>query len=167
MCTCLHKIIFSKESRNQLYWFLLIHTFNKNYPRCLEHIARGRVMMHTCMDYLFQSYDVYKADVFFPHSLFAYSWWGTHAPVGAGSALWRRAVSPHLWTQTSPSIQPRRSLTGGWTTWFSPQSTEMVMDSFLSVSTKFFPGAASVLAMKLWFSQGKTEPLSKPEAKLM
>lgn len=57
----------------------------------------------------------------------AHSWWETHAPVGAGSAQLRQPVSRHLWTQTSPSTQPRPSETGAWTMWFSLQLTEMVM----------------------------------------
>lgn len=61
-------------------------------------------------------------------SVFAFSWWGTHALVGAGSALWRQPVGPHLWTQKSPTTLPKPLLHGGWITWFSPQSTEMVMD---------------------------------------
>lgn len=66
------------------------------------------------------------------------SWWGTRVPVGAGSALLRRLVGLHLSTQTSLTTQPRPSLPGGWTTWFSPQSTETVMASSLSVSISFF-----------------------------
>ena len=118
-CICVRKLIFSKKSRTQsCFYAVLIHVFSMTTP---VSCVRERLMIRLRVS-----------------PLSVCSWWGTRVPAGAGSALLRRLGSLHLSTQTSPTTQPRPSLPGGWTTWFSPQSTETVMASSLSVSTSFF-----------------------------